>query len=95
MAKKPLTKTSVIARSSELVCSDIDGEIVMMSIENGNYYGLDEVGSYIWEILEKPVQVSEIIDQLLLNYEVEKASCEKDVMHFLQQLDNDDMLEIK
>ena len=95
MDKKPLTKASVIARSSELVCSDIDGEIVMMSIENGKYYGLDEVGSRIWEILEKPLPIADIIDQLLLNYEVEQATCEEDVMHFLQQLDDDDMLEIK
>lgn len=95
MAEKQLTATSVIVRSSELVSSDIDGEVVMMSIENGKYYGLDQVGSRIWEVLEKPLPISELIEQLLIEFEVERETCEKDVMYFLQKLDDDNMLEIK
>ena len=95
MAEKQLTGASVIARSSELVSSDIDGEVVMMSIENGKYYGLDQVGSRIWEVLENPLPVSDLIDQLLVEFEVERETCEKDVMYFLQKLDDDNMLEIK
>ena len=95
MDEKQLTEASVIARSSELVSSDIDGEVVMMSIENGKYYGLDLVGSRIWEVLENPLPVSDLIDQLLVEFEVDRETCEKDVMYFLQKLDDDDMLEIK
>ena len=95
MGEKQLMANSVIVRSSELVSSDIDGEVVMMSIENGKYYGLDKVGSRIWEVLENPLSVSELIDQLLVEFEVERETCEKDVMYFLQKLDDDNMLEIK
>ena len=95
MAEKQLTAASIISRSSELVCSDIDGEVVMMSIDNGKYYGLDLVGSRIWEVLEKAMPVSGLIDQMLLEFEVERETCEKDVMYFLQKLDDDNMLEVK
>ena len=95
MGEKQLTANSVIVRSSELVSSDIDGEVVMMSIENGKYYGLDKVGSRIWEVLENSLSVSELIDQLLVEFEVERETCEKDVMYFLQKLDDDNMLEIR
>ena len=95
MNKKILTKASVVVRSRELVSSEIDGEIVMMSIENGKYYGLDEVGSCIWRMLEKPHPVADIITQILVDYEVERATCEEDVMRFLQQLDDDNILEIE
>jgi len=95
MSKKQLTATAVIARSSELVSSDIDGEVVMMSIENGKYYGLDKVGSRIWEIIENPLSISALIEQLLLEFKVDRETCEKDVMCFLEKLDDDNMLEIQ
>ena len=95
MDKKILTRDSVVVRSRELVSSEIDDEIVMMSIENGKYYGLNEVGSCIWRMLEKPHSVADIIKQILLDYEVDPAACEEDVMRFLRQLDDDNILEIE
>lgn len=38
-----------IARSVEVLTSEVDGEIVMMSIEEGTYSGLDAIGSAIWQ----------------------------------------------
>ena len=72
MVEKQLTTASLIARSSELVSSDIDGEVVMMSIENGKYYGLDKVGSRIWELLEDQFLVSDLIDKLLGEFSVDR-----------------------
>ena len=95
MAETKFSAATVIARSSELVSSDIDGEVVMMSIENGKYYGLDKTGSRIWELLENQFSVSGLIDQLLLEFAVDRETCERDVVAFLEQLDEDNMLEIK
>ena len=95
MVKKQLSTASVIARSNELVSSDIDGEVVMMSIENGKYYGLDKVGSRIWELLENQFLVSDLINKLLGEFAVDRDTCEKDVMFFLHKLDDDNMLEIQ
>jgi hypothetical protein len=95
MVEKQLSPASVITRSCELVSSDIDGEVVMMSIENGKYYGLDKVGSRIWELLEDQFLVSDLIDKLLGEFAVDRDTCEKDVMFFLQKLAGDNMLEIQ
>ena len=95
MADTRFAEATVITRSSELVSSDIDGEVVMMSIENGKYYGLDKTGSRIWELLENPFSVSDLIGQLLLEFEVNRETCKNDVITFLQKLDEDNMLEIK
>ena len=95
MSNKPLAKTSLITRGNGLVSSNIYGDIVLMNIETGTYYDLDEVGSLIWEILEKPLSVSDIIAHVLLNYEIDQATCETEVMHFLQNLNDYELLEIK
>lgn len=78
--------TMTIQRSSELVSTNMDGEIVMMSINNGEYYGLDPIGSRIWEILEKPIQVNDLIVALLKEFEVSREQCEKDSFEFLNYL---------
>jgi len=69
-----------------MVTTKMDGEIVMMSIDNGEYYGLDRVGSRIWEIIEKPVLVNALIDTLLDEFEVGREQCEMDTFEFLNQL---------
>jgi len=63
-----------------------------MSIENGEYYGLDDIGSRIWELIEKPVKVSNLIDTLLERFDVDRGTCEKDVLKFLNDLNGDNIL---
>ncbi len=75
-----------IQRNSEMVSTKMDGETVMMSIDNGEYYGLDSIGSRIWEILEKPIRVNALIEELLNEFEVDKEQCEADTLGFLNQL---------
>ena len=91
MKIKEITTETVIKQIEEIVASDIDGETVMMSVENGKYYGLDDTWSRIWELIERPVRVSDLIDRLLERFDVDRETCEKDVLKFLSEL-NDDMI---
>lgn len=93
MKKKSITANTVISRTEEVVASDIDGETVMMSIQNGKYYGLDDIGSRIWELMENPIKVSDLVDTLLARYEVDRESCERDVLKFLNELGDDKILQ--
>ena len=95
MKKKEITTDTIISQIEEIVASDIDGETVMMSIENGEYYGLDDIGSRIWELLEKPIKVSDLIDTLLERFDVDRETCERDVLKFLNELKEDKILRVE
>jgi len=82
----PIDLKMVIKRSSELVSSNMDGETVMMSIDNGEYYGLDPIGSRIWELLENPIEVNALLETLLEEFDVTKEQCLDDTLEFLNQL---------
>ena len=86
--------TSVVSRSEEQVCAEVDGEVVMMSVERGNYYGLDAVGSRIWELIETPSTVAALCDRLVAEYAVERGQCETDVLHFLQQMSDQGLVKL-
>lgn len=91
----PLTSQSLVVRSPDQVSGDLDGKVVLLSIENGEYYNMNEVGSRIWELLAKPLTVAALIDQLLTEFEVDRETCEKEAMAFLDQLQKDQLLRIE
>ena len=43
---------ATVARNDDIIFSDMGEETVMMSIDKGEYYGLDPVGRRIWELLD-------------------------------------------
>ena len=92
MKKGKISKESIIKQVDDIVASEIDGETVMMSIENGQYYGLDFIGSHIWELIKTPIKVSDLIDTLLEKYDVDGDTCQRDVLAFLNDLNQDNIL---
>ncbi|HAD96306.1 MAG TPA: lasso peptide biosynthesis PqqD family chaperone [Cryomorphaceae bacterium] len=77
---------SIIRRNSEIIGSDIDGETVMMSVANGRYYGINQVGSSIWHLLHEPMQLESIYAALQEEYEIDPETCEREVLVFLEDL---------
>jgi hypothetical protein len=89
-----IKEQDIISRQKGIVFNKLDDEIVMMSIKNGEYYGLDNIGSRIWEIIENPVSVRQIIDILKDEYEVAGDQCKIDVNEFLDLLLKKNLIQI-
>ncbi|MPM43632.1 hypothetical protein SDC9_90309 [bioreactor metagenome] len=92
---KQITLQSVITGKKEIVAADMDGETVMMGIETGKYYNLGKMGGVIWTLVEQPVSVEAVIEQLLGKYEVTRRQCEEEVLSFLNSLDKEGLLEVQ
>jgi len=83
---KQLELNTRIRLNQELLSSEIDGETIMMSVENGKYYGLNAVASRIWELVKEEPLFSEIIAQLTTEFNVDKTVCQNDTEDFILQL---------
>ena len=55
--------------SPEVLFSKIDDEVIIMSIEADSYFGLDPVGSRVWELLEQPATMDELVRQLVQDFQ--------------------------
>jgi len=88
-----LNLESRIQRSSEPMQARLDDELVMMSVERGSYYGLDPVGSKIWELLEEPLTVSELVSKLVDIYDVDQSVCERETIEFLESMQDEKLVE--
>lgn len=87
-----LPPNTVVARSPDQISGDVDGKVVLLSIENGEYYNMNEVGSRIWQLLEQPMTVTTLVERLVAEYEVEHATCVAEVGVFLAKLQQDKLL---
>jgi len=85
---------TTVARSGEMIASEVDGEVVMLGVEDGKYYGMDDIGSRIWTLLDKPRKVSELCALLEAQYDVSAAQCAEDVLTFLNELQSRKIIEV-
>lgn len=81
-----LDASTPIIRHPDLVAAEMDGDLVMMSIEKGEYYGVSGVGPRIWELLEAPVTVEQMTTTLCEEFEVDAVSCLRDTLNFVREL---------
>jgi hypothetical protein len=77
------------------VSSDLGGEVVILSLEDGIYYGLDEVGARVWSLIQTPTAVSSIRDVILEEYDVDAPQCERDLLALLDGLAAHGLVEVR
>ncbi|MGG4340588.1 lasso peptide biosynthesis PqqD family chaperone [Paenibacillus lautus] len=94
MTTELITTDALVVQSEGFLVSDMDGEKVMLSIENGKYYNLGRIGGRIWELISSPVTISNMVDQLVLEYEIEPELCEQQVRLFLKQLATEGLVRV-
>ncbi|HZD11212.1 MAG TPA: PqqD family peptide modification chaperone [Candidatus Binatia bacterium] len=89
-----LTAETRFVRSNDFVTAKVDDTLVMMSLEQGAYYGLDDIGTHIWEQLREPVSVTSLCDDFCARFDVQRAQCQTDVLAFMQELLSEGMVQI-
>lgn len=77
--------STVVATEDQIYCN-LNGEAVILDLSNGTYYGLDEIGARIWGLIQEPKPVSEIVDALIEEYDVDREHCESDLLALLNEL---------
>lgn len=82
-----IDKNTIVSILEDIDVTDLNGEKVMMNLETGQYFVLNDVASRIWELIESPIIVNEVINSLLKEYDIDNKSCETAVISFLSTLD--------
>jgi hypothetical protein len=93
--KRKVALDSIVAASSEQISSDLSGEVIILDLSSGVYYGLDSVGARIWNLLQVPRSVIEIRNVLLDEYDVEPDRCERDLLSLLEELLGKGLIEVR
>ena len=90
-----LTLEAVVVRRGEPLTADVDGDLVMLDPRRGQYFGADRVGRRIWDLLAQPQTVDELCSELEGQFDVAPDRCRAEVLDFLAQLADAELLEIR
>lgn len=93
-APRPLQDTDHVARVETIVATDMDGETIMMSVETGQYFHLDDIATAVWAGLEQPHTIGEIVVHLQSIYDVDPAECRSDTIELIQKLRDNSVLRV-
>ena len=81
-----LTSETILVRRSEPVSAPVAGNVVLLSLEAGAYFGINRVGSQIWNMLDKPCRLGDMLDALARSHDVDRDTVTRDVGDFLDTL---------
>ena len=86
---------TTLKRNPELLAVDMDGETVMMDMESGNYFGVNAVGSHIWEALETESSVENLVETVTGHFEINDGdSVQGDILEFLSDMVEQKLVEV-
>jgi hypothetical protein len=78
--------TTMIFRTDRQVSCEIDEEIVLMSLDHDEFYALNPTASAIWHLTEPPRRFERLVDELVGRFDVDRATCDREVRVVLDQM---------
>ena len=92
-----MTKISIntnIVVADEVVSCDLDGEAAILNLKDGVYYGLDPIGAKIWNLIQNPMILSDVVEKIWEEYDVKKDECTDDIFELIEKLLNNGLVKV-
>jgi hypothetical protein len=87
--------TSRARVSDDVVFRELDGEAVLLDLESGTYYGLDAVGTRIWQLIAEHGMLAAVLDGVVSEFDVERDAASADLLELVRRLTDRGLLEIE
>jgi Coenzyme PQQ synthesis protein D (PqqD) len=83
---------SVPQRVADVITQGADGETVLLHIESGNYFALNEVGSRVWSLCDGARSISDIVAIICDEFDVTEQTAESDALDLLAMLTSENLV---
>ena len=78
--------TQRLVQSDDVLHQELSGETVLLNLKTEHYFGLDPVGTRIWQVVGETASAEAVVKQLLEEYDVEEPQLRSDVERLLSEL---------
>ena len=90
---KNVSLTSRIKISDDIVSRNLQGEIVLLDLKTGSYYGLDVMGTIMWDLIQKHKSLEKVHGLLTEEYDIAEVQCTQDLLNFVSTLHDKKLIE--
>lgn len=87
-----LSESTIIVACDHQTSAQLGDEKVILDLEKGKYYGLNPVGVRIWEIIQTPTSIRNIVSTITSDYNIRRSRCLEKISPFLENLRKNDLI---
>jgi hypothetical protein len=87
--------SAVVAIAPDALGTELGSEVVMLSLRDGTYYGLEDVGAEIWRLIQEPMTIGRIVASVTDTYDVDARRCRTDVITLVTALRERGLVDIR
>lgn len=86
MSGNEVTLDAVIEIEENVLFRELSGEAVLLNVETGNYFGLDEVGTRAWTLIREHKALSRVVGLMEAEYDVPRDALVSDLVALAKEL---------
>lgn len=87
--------SKTVTISEEALFQEVSGECVILDLASESYFGLDETGTRIWQLLVEYGDLQQVFNALVEEYDVEPEVLEKDLRELILELDKAGLVDVQ
>jgi hypothetical protein len=76
----------VLILSPDVIVRELEGESVILDLSSGRYFGLNAVGTRVWQLIQQGRPVDGLIHAVTAEYDADADAVERDVLALLEDL---------
>lgn len=84
--EKAISENSVFKIGEDVVFADLQGELVLLNHRLGKYFGLDAIGTQVWNLIKDGKNLAQIRDTIVAEYDVTLEQCQEDLQTLIHAL---------
>ena len=75
-----------ITVAPDIVFREVDGEAVILNLDSGLYFGLDQVGTRIWQLVQEHGSLQKVFETMCDEFDVGSDTLERDLLGLMDEL---------
>ncbi|HUE89812.1 MAG TPA: PqqD family protein [Vicinamibacterales bacterium] len=79
----------------DTVFRDLDGEAVILELSSGTYFGMNSVGTRIWQLIERHGRLDAVLDELCQEYDAGRDELQRDLLELVARLADAHLVQLK
>lgn len=80
--------------SGKALFTAVGSDIVALSIDDGQCYGMEKVSAAVWRLLETPMSLDQLCERLMRQYDVSAETCRAETGRLIEQLQGEGLIEV-
>lgn len=81
-----LALSDIVCASPNQVASRVGDEVAILDLDGAVYYGLDPVGTRIWDLIQQPTPLTKVLSAVVSEFEVDEVTARVDLLALVTDL---------